>query len=294
MNIFKNINIRESQIGGALAISFLLFNIIFWAYPFIWMAILAVSDWRFFDVPTFTGLKNFFIVMEDPEFWRSFWNVIRFMGYYIPIVLICSLAFAFGLQHIGRGKVFIALCFLLAHISSGVAYSLVFSKIYSSTGPLNTFILEWFGFTIPWLSNPSMAMLSISLVVTWKYVGYYGLILYSGLMAIPEEIYDAAKLDNTPPITRLFRVTLPMINVQLVMVLIFAVTVAFAIFTEPYMMTGGGPAESTNMPMLVMYETAFSRLQPGRAALMAIIIAIASYVVIKIMRKIIEKDVRLV
>lgn len=294
MNIFKNINIRESQIGGALAISFLLFNIIFWAYPFIWMAILAVSDWRFFDVPTFTGLKNFFIVMEDPEFWRSFWNVMRFMGYYIPIVLTCSLAFAFGLQHIGRGKVFIALCFLLAHISSGVAYSLVFSKIYSSTGPLNTFFLEWFGFTIPWLSNPSMAMLSISLVVTWKYVGYYGLILYSGLMAIPEEIYDAAKLDNTPPITRLFRVTLPMINAQLVMVLIFAVTIAFAIFTEPYMMTGGGPTESTNMPMLVMYETAFSRLQPGRAALMAIIIAIASYVVIKIMRKIIEKDVELV
>ncbi|WP_412973722.1 carbohydrate ABC transporter permease [Paremcibacter congregatus] len=285
---------NEAQIGAALAASFLLFNVIFWAYPFVWLVILSFSDWRFFDVPTFSGARNIVAVLGDLEFWRSLWNVMRFLIYYVPIVLACSLAFAFGLKHIGRGKVFIALCFLLAHISSGVAYSLVFEKIFSSTGPLNSFLLEWFGFTIPWLSSPTMAMLSISLVVTWKFVGYYGLILYSGLAAIPPEIYDAAKLDNTKPLKRLFRITLPMINAQLVMVLVFAITVAFGIFTEPYMMTGGGPMESTNMPMLVIYETAFNRLQPGRAALMAIIIAIISYAVLKLMRKVLEKNVELV
>lgn len=288
------VNIKESQIAGALAISYLLFNLIFWAYPFLWLVILSFTDWRFFDTPTFTGLRNLYSVIDDPEFLRSLWNVARFLAYYIPIVLASSLAFAFGLQHIGRGRAFVALCFLLAHISSGVAYSLVFTKIFSSTGPLNLFLLEWFGFTIPWLSSPTFAMLSISLVVTWKFVGYYGLILYSGLSAIPKEIYDAAKLDNTPPLTRLFKVTLPMINSQLIMVLIFSITVAFGIFTEPYMMTGGGPLESTNTPMLVMYETAFSRLQPNRAALMGIIVALASYLVIKVIRKLMEKDVELV
>ncbi len=291
-NIFGPV--REVHIGALLAISYLLFNVVFWAYPFVWLAILSFTDWRFFDTPVFTGLKNIYIILDDVEFWRSMWNVARFLGYYIPMVLICSLGFAFGLMYIGRGKVFVALCFLLAHISSGVAYSLVFTKIFSSTGPLNVLLLDWFGFTIPWLSSPSMAMLSISLVVTWKFVGYYGLILYSGLVAIPKEIYDAAKLDNAMPLTRLLKVTLPMINAQLIMVLIFAITVAFGIFTEPYMMTGGGPLESTNMPLLVMYETAFSRLQPGRAALMAIIIALASYAVIKIMRKAFEKNVELV
>jgi multiple sugar transport system permease protein len=285
--------ISEAQIGAALAISYLLFNLVFWAYPFLWLIILSVSDWRFFDTPSFSGLTNFFVVLEDPEFWNSVWNVVRFLGYYLPIVLTCSLAFAFGLKHLGRGKAFVALCFLLAHISSGVAYSLVFTKIFSSTGPLNSFLFDWFGFKIPWLSSPSMAMLSISLVVTWKFVGYYGLILYSGLLAIPKEIYDAAKLDNTPPLTRLFKVTLPMINAQLIMVLVFAIILAFSIFTEPYMMTGGGPLESTNMPMLVIYETAFMRLQPSRAALMSIIIAVASYLVIKLIRKFLERDVAL-
>ena len=285
--------ISEAQIGAALAISYLLFNLVFWAYPFLWLIILSVSDWRFFDTPSFSGLTNFFVVLEDPEFWNSVWNVVRFLGYYLPIVLTCSLAFAFGLKHLGRGKAFVALCFLLAHISSGVAYSLVFTKIFSSTGPLNSFLFDWFGFKIPWLSSPSLAMLSISLVVTWKFVGYYGLILYSGLLAIPREIYDAAKLDNAPPLTRLFKVTLPMINAQLIMVLVFAIILAFSIFTEPYMMTGGGPLESTNMPMLVIYETAFMRLQPSRAALMSIIIAVASYLVIKLIRKFLERDVAL-
>jgi multiple sugar transport system permease protein len=285
--------ISEAQIGAALAISYLLFNLVFWAYPFLWLIVLSVSDWRFFDTPSFSGLTNFFVVLEDPEFWNSVWNVVRFLGYYLPIVLTCSLAFAFGLKHLGRGKAFVALCFLLAHISSGVAYSLVFTKIFSSTGPLNSFLFDWFGFKIPWLSSPSLAMLSISLVVTWKFVGYYGLILYSGLIAIPREVYDAAKLDNTPPLTRLFKVTLPMINAQLIMVLVFAIILAFSIFTEPFMMTGGGPLESTNMPMLVIYETAFMRLQPSRAALMSIIIAVASYLVIKLIRKFLERDVAL-
>jgi multiple sugar transport system permease protein len=136
-------------------------------------------------------------------------------------------------------------------------------------------------------------MLSISIVVTWKYVGYYGLILYSGLNSIPKEIYDAADLDNTPPLRRLLKITIPMINAQFIMVVIFAITVSFGIFTEPYMITGGGPLESTNMPQVVMYETAFKRLQPSWAALMSIIIALASYSLIKIVRLIFERDVKL-
>lgn len=281
----------EANIGASLAISYLVFSLIFWAYPFVWLLILSVSEWRFFGIPEFSGLNNFYIVMQDVEFWRSLWNVVRFLGYYLPIVLVSSIAFAFGLQYIGRGKAFIALSFLLANVSSGVAYSLVFSKLFSITGPINHFLLEWFGFSIPWFTSPTFAMLSISLVVTWKYVGYYGLILYSGLNSIPKEIYDAAKLDNTPPLKRLFKVTLPMINAQLIMVLIFAITVSFGIFTEPYMITGGGPLESTNMPQVVMYETAFKRLQPSWAALMSVIIATASYTLIKLVRLLFERDV---
>jgi multiple sugar transport system permease protein len=288
--------IGRTRIGTAelIAFGFVLFNLLFWLYPSLWLAFLSMSDWRFFGTPSFSGLKNFLYVLNDMEFWTALRNVWRFMLFYIPISLIASLAFAMGLRHVGRGKAFIVLCFLLAYISSGVSYSLVFSKVFSSSGPLNTFLQQQFGFTIPWLTTPSLALFSVSLVITWKFVGYYGLILYSGLNAIPKEIYDAAKLDNSGPWRTLFRVTLPMMNAHLVTVTVLAITVAFAIFTEPYVMTGGGPMNSTTMPQLVMYETAFQRLQPGHAAMMAIITALISYVAIQIFRKLFERQVDIV
>jgi multiple sugar transport system permease protein len=185
------------------------------------------------------------------------------------------------------------LCFLLANISSGVAFSLVFTKLFSSTGPINNMVFSCFGFRVPWMSNPTLAMLAIALVVAWKFIGYYGLIIYSGLQTIPKDLYDAALLDNTPPLKRLFRITLPMINAQLIMVMVFTILVSFGIFTEPYLITGGGPLGRTNTPLMVIYETAFRRLQPGHAAMMSVIVATASYLLIRITRTLMERDVKL-
>lgn len=281
------------RVGNLIALGFVLFNVVFWFYPSLWLGLLSFSDWRFFGELSFSGLKNFIYVINDLEFRAAFRNVGRFMLFYVPIALTASLAFAMGLRHVGRGKTFIVLCFLLAYVSSGVSYSLVFSKVFSESGPLNSFLLQQFGFTVPWLTTPSLALFSVSLVITWKFVGYYGLILYSGLNAIPKEIYDAAKLDHSGPIGTLFRVTLPMMNAQLVTVLVLIIAVAFGIFTEPYVLTGGGPMNSTTMPQLVMYETAFQRLQPGHAAMMAIITAVVSYAVIQLLRKLFERDVKI-
>lgn len=276
-----------------MALSYIVFSAVFWAYPFIWLVILSFSDWRFFGAPSFSGLHNLAIVLHDHEFWVSLWNVARFFALYLPIVVFGSLGFAFGLKHVGRGKSFIALSFLLANVSSGVAFSLVFKKLFSSTGPVNSMLFNAFGFRIPWMSNPNLAMLAIALVVAWKFVGYYGLILYSGLRSIPDEIYAAAQLDNASPLTRLFRITLPMINAQLMMVLVFAILVSFSIFTEAFLITGGGPFDSTNMPMLVIYQTAFRRLQPAHAAMMSVIIALLGFLLIRVMRRLFEREVKL-
>ena len=285
--------LSDPQFGTVLALSYLAFSAVFWAYPFVWLLILSVSDWRFFDAPTFSGLRNLFVVLRDPEFWTGLWNVIRFFAIFFPIAFLGSLGFAFGLQQVRHGKAFVALCFLLANISSGVAFSLVFKKLFSSTGPINNILFAWFGYRIPWMSDPNFAMLAIALVVSWKFVGYYGLILYSGLQTVPKDIYDAALLDHTPPLTRLFRITLPMINAQLIMVLVFTILVSFSIFTEAYLITGGGPLDSTNTPMMIIYETAFRRLQPTHAAMMSIIVAAASYALIRVMRVLFEREVKL-
>ncbi|MGL5387415.1 MAG: carbohydrate ABC transporter permease [Serratia sp. (in: enterobacteria)] len=289
-----SLKLKDKHVGGILAASYLGYTSVFWLYPFIWLAVLSLTEWRFVGMPSFNGLQNFVLVLQDPLFWKSMLNVLRFLMYYLPVVFIASLLFAFGLQKLKYGRTFVGLSFLLANVSSGVAYSIVFSKIFSQNGPLNQFLYDWFGFTLPWLTSPDFAMLSISLVVTWKFVGYYGLILFSGLNSIPKEIYSAAELDNTPALKRLFRITLPLINPQLIMVLVLAITVSFAIFTEPYLITGGGPLNSTTTPMVVMYEAAFMKMQPSWAATMSIFIALISFSLILIVRKLLERKVEIV
>lgn len=277
-----------------MASSWLGYSVLFWFYPFVWLAILSVTQWQFIGTPRFNGLYNFIGVMQDELFWKSMLNVLRFLLYYIPIVLVASLLFAAGLKRIKYGKGFIALSFLLANVSSGVAYSIVFSKLFSEYGPINEFLREWLGFAIPWFTNPDCAMLSIALIVTWKFVGYYGLILYSGMMAIPKDIYCAAILDKTGRFKQLYAITLPMMNAQIIMVLVLAITVAFGIFTEPYLITGGGPLNSTTTPMVVMYEAAFQNMKPSWAATMSIIVAACSFALIWILRRMFEKNIEIV
>ncbi|OAT29145.1 permease component of an ABC superfamily sugar transporter [Buttiauxella ferragutiae ATCC 51602] len=277
-----------------MASSWLGYSVLFWFYPFVWLAILSVTQWQFIGTPRFNGLYNFIGVMQDELFWKSMLNVLRFLLYYIPIVLVASLLFAAGLKRIKYGKGFIALSFLLANVSSGVAYSIVFSKLFSEYGPINEFLREWLGFAIPWFTNPDCAMLSIALIVTWKFVGYYGLILYSGMMAIPKDIYSAAILDKTGRFKQLYAITLPMMNAQIIMVLVLAITVAFGIFTEPYLITGGGPLNSTTTPMVVMYEAAFQNMKPSWAATMSIIVAACSFALIWILRRMFEKNIEIV
>ena len=292
--MFKNFKIKESAKGGLIASTYMGYSIVFWLFPFAWLLILTFSDWRFIGMPTFSGLNNFIEVTQDPLFWKAMLNVFRFLMYYLPMVIFASLFFALGLKRIKYGKAFIALSFLLANVSSGVAYSIVFSKLFSDSGPINNAMDSIFGITIPWFTNPDFAMFSIAIVITWKFVGYYGLIFYSGLISIPKEIYSAAELDQTGPIKRLFYITLPLMNPQIIMVLVLAITVAFGIFTEPYLITGGGPLESTTTPMIVMYEAAFQRMEPSWAATMSIFVAIISFSLIWLLRELFEKNVEIV
>ncbi|MCS2156322.1 sugar ABC transporter permease [Scandinavium sp. H11S7] len=284
----------DARTGGFLASLWIGYSAVFWFYPLIWLLVLSVTQWQFVGTPKFIGLGNFIGVIQDKLFWRSMLNVFRFLLYYIPIVFIASMLFAAGLKKIRYGKAFIALSFLLANISSGVAYSIVFSKMFSEYGPVNAFLREMFGITVPWFTSPDCAMLSIALIVTWKFVGYYGLILYSGMQAIPKDIYSAAVLDKTGRFRLVWSITVPMMNPQIVMVMVLAITVAFSIFTEPYLITGGGPLNSTTSPMVVMYEVAFQQMKPSWAAMMSIIVAACSFLTIWLFRRLCEKNIEIV
>lgn len=290
----KNLAKKEAIKGFSISSIYLIYAAIFWGYPFVWLFILVFSKWKFVGSPQFVGFKNITRVLSDPLFWKTVLNVFRFMLYYIPLVILGAMLFAIALNKLKYGKTFVTLSFLVANVSSGVAYSIMFSNLFAVNGPINKLLYNLFGVTIPWFTSPSLAMFSIALIVIWKFIGYYGLILYAGISAIPESLYEAAELDGAGGFTKFFKITLPLLNPSIVMVMVLAITLAFGIFTEPYMITGGGPMRTTLTPMMHMITTSFQRMDPTYAATMAVFVAGISFGMIWLVRKIMEREVDLV
>ena len=294
MNNNTSIATKKALKGWGFSSVYIIFSLLFFVYPVVWMLILMFSKWNFIGEPQWNGFHNIVRVFTDELFWQSILNVFRFMVMYIPLVFISSVLFALGLKKLKYGKTFVALSFFVAQAAPGVAYSIIFSKIFSQDGPMNAFFYEHFGFVIPWFDSPTCAMLSIALIVTWKFVGYYGIIIYSGMNAIPKSIYEAADIDGASSVKCFFKITLPLLNSQMVMIMVLAITLAFGVFTEAFLITGGGPLNSTMTPLLIMYNSAFRKLDPTFSATMAVAVAIISYLVILITRKLIEKEVDIV
>ncbi|MFN4223188.1 MAG: carbohydrate ABC transporter permease [Fervidobacterium nodosum] len=282
---------RERAFGYSIIFPYLAYTALFWGYPFVWMVVLAFTKWNYFSKPEFVLFQNFVRIFSDSMFLRIALNTLNFLAYLIPMVLFSSLIFALALTKVKFFKTFIMLSFLIANVSSGVAYSLLFSNLFAINGPINRFFDSVFGFTIPWFSNPQLAVFSICLIITWKFIGYYGLIIYAGLLSIPQSIYEAAKLDGATKSTIFWKITLPLLNPSLITVTVLAVTLTFGIFTEPYLITGGGPMQRTTTFLIYMYDTAFKRIDPSYATTVAIITALVSYGLVMLIRKLFEKEV---
>jgi len=282
---------RDLIKGWSTTSAYLIYTAIFWGYPFIWLVILALSKWNFLTPRKFVGFKNFIRLFTDELFWRVLLNTFNFIVYYIPMVLTFSLLFALALTKVKYFRSFFVLSFLVANVSSGVAYSVVFQRLFAINGPLNKLTYSVFGKIIPWFSDPQLAIFAIAMMVTWKFIGYYGLILYSGLESIPKSLYEAADLDGAGRWTKFWKITLPLLNPSLIMILVLAISLSFGIFTEPYMITGGGPMKRTYTFQMMIYETSFRKLQPGYASVVAIMTALISFGCVILVRKFMEREV---
>ncbi len=287
----KTLQRRETIKGWSISSTYLLYTAIFWGYPFVWLFILALSRWNFLTPRRFIWFDNFIRMATDDVFWQVVFNTFNFMLYFIPMVLGFALLFALALMKVRYFKSFFILAFLVANVSSGVAYSIIFSNLFAIHGPLNRLTYNLFGTTIPWFSEPQLALFAIAMMVTWKFIGYYGLILYSGMQVIPKSLYESAELDGATGWVKFRRITLPLLNPSIVMVLILSIVLTFGIFTEPFIITGGGPMRRTLTFQMLIYTTAFQRLDPGYASSLAMVTALLTFGCVILTRKLIEREV---
>ena len=270
----------QKQTGGLLtAAPFLLPSLIgmliFSMLPLIISALISLTDWNGLAKLTgpgffrehFIGLENYKKILTSAEFWRTLGNTAEYIILYIPLMLAASLLVATLLSQARRGIGFFRVVYYIPVLTSWVAASLIWKSVLSPQyGALNG-ILSIFGIQGPgWLTDEKWAMPAIVLVSVWKDMGFFGLILLSGVIGINRTYYEAAELDGANGWVKFTAITLPLLTPSIFYVLIVGMINAFQLFPQIMIMTGGGPNGATQVMVERIYNYGFRYYRMGYAS----------------------------
>lgn len=269
----------EARAGWAFVAPALSLIGVFFGLPVIGALLLSFTDFDIYSIgdpasTRFVGLRNYGDLIANPLFATALRNTLFYVAVGGSLSVLASLAAAVLINaKLVRFRPFFRSAFFAPWVTTLVAVAIVWRYIYHpSYGPLNA-LLGVFGIgPIDWLGDPRWAMPAIILVSVWKNFGYNMLIFLAGLSAIPEELYEAAELDGAGAWHRFRHVTLPMLGPTFVFVGIVTMIAAFQIFSEPYVMTQGGPLKSTLTLVLFMYEEGFRWWRLGPSAAIAVVL----------------------
>jgi multiple sugar transport system permease protein len=222
----------------------------------------------------FVGLSNYIALLQTPLFWQAFANTLYFVVVGVPLSIGVSLGAALLLHsRLARFKAFFRTALFAPVVTTLVAVAVIWRYLFNTRYGLLNYALGGIGIQpIDWLGDPHWAMPAIIVFAVWKNFGYNMIILLAGLQSIPEDLYEAARIDGAS-IWRQFRyVTLPMLAPILLMVSILTIAGYFQLFAEPYVMTQGGPLQSTVSVLYLMYEEGFKWWNLGSASAVAFVL----------------------
>jgi len=264
---------REALTGLLWVQAWFIGFLVFTLGPIVAAVYLGFTDWRGRGVPRFVGLQNFIeIFTDDPLFWQSLKVTLLFAVIYLPLSLIIGFAMAMVMnQRLVGVKVFRTLYFLPS-VLSGTAVAILWQFVFNRDfGVLNWFV-GLFGIDpVSWLVSPRWVIPSIAIMQLWA-VGSTIIIYLGGLQGIPTELYEVAKLDGAGWWATLRNVTLPMMSPVIFFQLVLGLIATFQIFTQPYVMTQGGPDNASYFYALYIYNTAFVQLRLGYASALSVIL----------------------
>ncbi|WP_063732055.1 carbohydrate ABC transporter permease [Streptomyces sp. RTd22] len=247
--------------------------LIFTAGPVVAAGVISLLDWNLFSPPSFVGLHNFARLGPDPTFWSALVNTVYFTFVTVPLTLLVSLALALLLnQGLKRIAVFRSLL-LLPYATISVAVAFVWIWLYIPHGGLINSLLGAFGIDGPaWLVSDTWAMPALVAMSVWKSFGFGMVIFLAGLQAIPQQLYEAARVDGASPWRSFRDVTLPLLSPAMFFVVVTSVISSFQVFDQALVMTNGGPGVHTTTLVMYIYQTGFLNYEQGYAAAQSIVL----------------------
>jgi len=250
---------------------------LFYLFPFVFSVVLSLSSYDpLAGAARFVGMGNYARLLHDQEFLRALGNTALFVVVTVPVTTLLALLLAFLVSVDLPGQGFFRASYFFPSVVSMVVVSLLFKLLYAPQGPLNS-LLRAVGLPTPsWLTDPRTALPAIMAMDVWTAMGYYAVIFYAALRAIPRELYEAAEIEGAGTLAKVRHVSLPSLRPVIAFVLVINTIRSFQIFVEVFVMTQGGPMGATDTVVLHLYDTAFRKLQYGYASAMAYVVFLVS------------------
>lgn len=272
----RSFQTKEGLTGVLFLSPAFIFLIAFVFIPLIYLFYVSQLNWNLISSPHYIGFANYRHLMSDPYFGQTVRNTIVFTGGVMLLTLPTAFFTAMLLNMGLKEKAFYRSAFLAPYVFPLVASGIVWTLMMEpQQGVLNWF-LSLLNITGPaWLSSATWAMISIIMVTTWQYFGFYTLIFLSGLQGVPRELLAAADVDGASSFRRLISITLPMMSPSLFFATVIMVIQSFQAFTQVYVMTQGGPDGATTTVVFYLYQEAFQFFQMGPAAAVAVLLLLS-------------------
>ncbi|GAA2050266.1 sugar ABC transporter permease [Catenulispora yoronensis] len=237
----------------------------------------------------FVGLRNYRTALADPQLRQAFVNILEYLAVNVPLTVVLGLSLAAALARLTRKKTFLRptllhSVFFVPYITAGVAVIGVWYYLFSQGGLINRLL----GTLAPdpsWLVNSKLAMIVIALEVTWKQLGFYILLYLAGILLIPRSLYEAATIDGAGTLRRFRSITVPGVRDITTLTITFSVIDGASLFTEPYLLTGGGPYGTSVSPALLIYQKGVEQDDPALGAAIGMLLTVFVLVVAGISRR---------
>jgi multiple sugar transport system permease protein len=278
---FWTLGRREAAWGYLFLVPNIVGFLIFTALAVVTALGLSLTEWDLLIPPKFIGLKNFEkLLTNDPVFKTTMLNTIYFVGGVVPLDIVCSLGLALLLNRPIKGMRFYRAIYFVPVVTSLIAVAMVWQWLYHTDVGLINYLLGGIGLPkINWLGSTEWAMPAVIFMSTWKAMGYYAVIFLAGLQGIPQHLYEAADIDGASSNQKFWKITLPLLSPTMFFVVVISIIQAFQVFGQIFIMTKGGPGNSTSTIVYFIYNSAFVWFRMGYAAaacwiLFAVIFAI--------------------
>lgn len=285
--------------GYLLFLPALIVMVVFNFYPILWSLLISFKDPKILEIKKagllqipghFVAFENYIKVFHNDLFIKSLINTGYFAIIFIPLTLLFSLLLAIFVNQKLKGVHFFRTVLFVPYIISVISASLIFMTLFNTeSGFVNTVLSLFRANKISWLGSEHLAMGIIAFMSIWRRVGYFMLLYLAGLQNIPSSLYEAADIDGANSFDKFIKITTPLLSKITVVILVLLLRDALTVFQEVYVMTGGGPGNSTVTVPFLIYNEAFSYFRFGTAASMSYILFLIAFAIVIIQNKLIKR-----